>query len=164
MLNESFFEGEHVVYPPHGVGIIESIKLQRVAGYELELFVIIFDRDHMTLLVPVLKARKFGLRKLSSQIIMNTALETLKNQIKSKKTIWSRRVQEYEAKINSGNPILIAEVIRDLHRNTNQPDQSYSERQIYETATDRLASELAVIECIKTEMAEQKLKNLLNAS
>jgi len=162
MLDESFSEGDYVVYPTHGVGKVESIELQRIAGHELELFVITFDRDRMTLRVPVPKAKKSGLRKLSSPVIMDTALSTLRGRAKVKRAMWSRRAQEYEAKINSGDPISIAEVVRDLHRNANQPDQSYSERQIYEAALERLASELAAVESIEPLMATQKLEKLLD--
>lgn len=164
MLDESFSEGDYVVYPTHGVGKVESIELQRIAGHELELFVITFDRDRMTLRVPVPKAKKSGLRKLSSPVTMDTALSTLRGRAKVKRAMWSRRAQEYEAKINSGDPISIAEVVRDLHRNANQPDQSYSERQIYEAALERLASELAAVERIEPEMATQKLEKLLDAA
>jgi len=154
MLDESFSEGDYVVYPTHGVGKVESIELQRIAGHELELFVITFDRDRMTLRVPVPKAKKSGLRKLSSPGIMDTALSTLRGRAKVKRAMWSRRAQEYEAKINSGDPIC----------NANQPDQSYSERQIYEAALERLASELAAVERIEQDMATQKLEKLLDAA
>ena len=164
MLNDSFSEGDYVVYPTHGVGKVSSIELQRIAGHELELFVITFDRDRMTLRVPVPKAKKSGLRKLSSPTVMDTALSTLRGRAKVKRAMWSRRAQEYEAKINSGDPISIAEVVRDLHRNANQPDQSYSERQIYEAALERLASELAAVERIEPAVATQKLEKLLDAA
>jgi len=164
MLNESFSEGDYVVYPTHGVGKVEAIELQKIAGHELELFVITFDRDRMTLRVPVPKARKSGLRKLSTRGVMDDALSTLRGRAKVKRAMWSRRAQEYEAKINSGDPISIAEVVRDLHRNANQPDQSYSERQIYEAALERLASELAAVERIEPEIATQKLEKLLAAA
>ena len=162
--NDSFLEGDFVVYPTHGVGKVASIERQRIAGYELELFVITFDRDRMTLRVPVPKARLSGLRKLSSPTVMESALETLRGRAKVKRAMWSRRAQEYEAKINSGDPVSIAEVVRDLHRNANQPDQSYSERQIYEAALERLASELAAVEAILPEQATQKLEKLLDAA
>jgi len=162
--NVSFSEGDYVVYPTHGVGRVASIERQRIAGLELELFVITFDRDRMTLRVPVPKAKKSGLRKLSSVTVMETALGKLRGRAKVKRAMWSRRAQEYEAKINSGDPVSIAEVVRDLHRNANQPDQSYSERQIYEAALERLASELAAVEAILPEQATQKLEKLLDAA
>jgi CarD family transcriptional regulator len=161
---EAFLEGDYVVYPTHGVGKVASIERQRIAGHELELFVITFDRDRMTLRVPVPKARMSGLRKLSSRTVMDSALEKLRGRAKVKRAMWSRRAQEYEAKINSGDPVSIAEVVRDLHRNANQPDQSYSERQIYEAALERLASELAAVEAILPEQATQKLEKLLDAA
>ena len=161
---QTFNEGDYVVYPTHGVGKVASIERQRIAGHELELFVITFDRDRMTLRVPVPKARMSGLRKLSSRSVMDDALDKLRGRAKVKRAMWSRRAQEYEAKINSGDPVSIAEVVRDLHRNANQPDQSYSERQIYEAALERLASELAAVEQIAAEQATQKLEKLLDAA
>jgi len=162
--NQTFNEGDYVVYPTHGVGKVASIERQRIAGHELELFVITFDRDRMTLRVPVPKARMSGLRKLSTRSVMDDALGKLRGRAKVKRAMWSRRAQEYEAKINSGDPISIAEVVRDLHRNANQPDQSYSERQIYEAALERLASELAAVEQIAADQATQKLEKLLDAA
>jgi CarD family transcriptional regulator len=159
-----FSEGDYVVYPTHGVGLVRAIEKQSIAGIDLELFVITFDRDRMTLRVPVPKARQSGLRKLSSRSVMDTALSTLKGRARVKRTMWSRRAQEYEAKINSGDPVSIAEVVRDLHRHANQPDQSYSERQIYEAALERLAAELAAVDGIERDKATQKLETLLDAA
>jgi len=159
-----FSEGDYVVYPTHGVGRVRAIEKQKIAGQELELFVITFDRDRMTLRVPVPKATQSGLRKLSSHSVMETALTTLRGRARVKRTMWSRRAQEYEAKINSGDPVSIAEVVRDLHRHANQPDQSYSERQIYEAALERLASELAAVDGIERDKATQKLETLLDAA
>jgi CarD family transcriptional regulator len=156
-----FKVGDHVVYPTHGVGLIQEIQAQEIAGHKLELFVISFERDRMTLKVPVVKVATSGLRKLSSRKHMEAALATLKGRARVKRTMWSRRAQEYEAKINSGDPIAIAEVVRDLHRNVGQPDQSFSERQIYEAARDRLAAELAAVERVDVAQATQKLENLL---
>src|ERR1700742_794329 len=161
---QTFNEGDYVVYPTHGVGKVASIERQRIAGHELELFVITFDRDRMTLRVPVPKARNSGLRKLSTRSVMDDALDKLRGRAKVKRAMWSRRAQEYEAKINSGDPVSIAEVVRDLHRNANQPDQSYSERQIYEAALERLASELAAVEKIERDQATEKLERLLAAA
>ncbi|MCP5368656.1 MAG: CarD family transcriptional regulator [Hyphomicrobiales bacterium] len=159
-----FSEGDFVVYPTHGVGKVLGVETQKIAGHELQLFVISFDRDRMTLRVPTTKASTSGLRKLSSKKIMENALTTLKGRARVKRTMWSRRAQEYEAKINSGDPVSIAEVVRDLHRNVGQPDQSFSERQIYEAALDRLACELAAVEKIDKEKATEKLEKLLMAA
>jgi CarD family transcriptional regulator len=164
MSSETFAQGDYVVYPTHGVGQVVAVENQEIGGMKLQLFVITFDRDRMTLRVPVAKATKSGLRKLSSRTVMDSALTTLKGRAKVKRTMWSRRAQEYEAKINSGDPVSIAEVVRDLHRNANQPDQSYSERQIYEAALERLASELAAVERIDTQAATEKLEALLEAA
>ena len=159
-----FKPGDFVVYPTHGVGKVVSIEIQEIQGHNLKLFVISFDRDRMVLRVPVAKVLTSGLRKLSSRKIMDGALNTLKGKARVKRTMWSRRAQEYEAKINSGNPISIAEVVRDLHRNAGQPDQSFSERQIYESARDRMAYEVAAVERIDVEAATEKLEGLLKAA
>ncbi len=159
-----FTPGDFVVYPTHGVGKVMSIEEDHIAGHTLELFVISFDKDRMTLRVPVAKAANSGLRKLSSKKRMDSAIQTLKGRARIKRTMWSRRAQEYEAKINSGDPVSIAEVVRDLFRNVGQPDQSFSERQIYEQARDRLASELAAVEKIDMDKATLKLEQLLQAA
>jgi CarD family transcriptional regulator len=159
-----FSPGDYVVYPTHGVGQVTNVEIQEIAGHNLKLFVISFDQDRMTLRVPVTKASTSGLRKLSSRKMMDTALETLKGRARVKRTMWSRRAQEYEAKINSGDPLAIAEVVRDLHRKSGQPDQSFSERQIFESARDRLAMELAVIEKIDMEAATEKMEDFLKAA
>ncbi|MBI4970140.1 MAG: CarD family transcriptional regulator [Rhodospirillales bacterium] len=162
--NSSFNPGDYVVYPTHGVGRVMALENQRIAGMELQLFVISFDKDRMTLRVPVTKAQKSGLRKLSTRKVMESALTTLRGRARVKRTMWSRRAQEYEAKINSGDPVSIAEVVRDLHRSSSQPDQSYSERQIYEAALDRLAAELAAVERIDPKAATRRLETLLEAA
>ncbi len=154
-------DGDFVVYPTHGVGKVVGIETQEIAGHTLKLYIISFDQDRMTLRVPISKAATSGLRRLSTQKIMDTALTTLKGRARVKRTMWSRRAQEYEAKINSGDPVSIAEVVRDLHRNVGQPDQSFSERQIYESALDRLACEVAAVEKIDKDAATQKLETLL---
>src|SRR5271168_4387764 len=148
-----FKANDHVVYPTHGVGRITRVEEQEVAGSKLELFVITFDKDKMTLRVPTAKAKAVGMRKLSSPDIVATALNTLKGRARIKRTMWSRRAQEYEAKINSGDLVSIAEVVRDLHRSESQPEQSYSERQLYESALDRMAREVAAIERIDRDAA-----------
>ena len=159
-----FSTGDFVVYPAHGVGKVTDIEKQTIGGQEIELFVVSFERDRMTLRVPVGKVENSGLRKLSTKKIMDQALTTLKGRARVKRAMWSRRAQEYEAKINSGDPVSIAEVVRDLHRGTSQPEQSYSERQIYEQALERLAHEIAAVEKINPETATAKLGKLLSAA
>ena len=148
-----FSVGDHVVYPAHGVGQVQGIETQEVAGLKLEVYVITFDHEKMTLRVPTGKAKTAGLRPLAEGDVVSQALSTLKGRARVKRTMWSRRAQEYEAKINSGDLISIAEVVRDLHRAENQPEQSYSERQLYESALDRMAREVAAIEQIDREAA-----------
>ncbi|WP_169566008.1 CarD family transcriptional regulator [Sneathiella limimaris] len=159
-----FSPQEHVVYPTHGVGQVVSIEEQEISGMSLKLYVVDFMHEKMTLRVPIAKAKSVGMRALSSPKKMKTALDTLKGKARIKRTMWSRRAQEYEAKINSGDPIQIAEVVRDLHRNEDQPDQSYSERQIYEAALERLSRELAVVEKIEDDAATEKLQKVLKAA
>ncbi|MSO91814.1 MAG: CarD family transcriptional regulator [Rhodospirillales bacterium] len=159
-----FSPGDFVVYPTHGVGRVLVIEMRVIAEQKLQLYVISFERDRMTLRVPIGKVDSAGLRKLSTRKMMETALVTLKGRARVKRTMWSRRAQEYEAKINSGDPISIAEVVRDLHRNVGQPDQSFSERQIYEAARDRLACELAAVERTDVDAATEKLEGLLAAA
>jgi len=142
---QGYKTNEHVVYPSHGVGKIVAIEEQEVAGFKLELFVISFEKDKMTLRVPTNKATEAGLRALSSPDTVSHALKTLKGKAKVKKAMWSRRAQEYEQKINSGDLIAIAEVVRDLHRADDQREQSYSERQLYEAARERLTREIAAV-------------------
>ena len=160
-----FKVGDHVVYPAHGVGIVVSIEQQDVVGTLLELYVITFDHEKMTLRVPTKKAKTAGLRALAENNVVHQALTTLRGRARVKRTMWSRRAQEYEAKINSGDLISIAEVVRDLHRSDSQPEQSYSERQLYESALDRMAREVAAIEQIDREAAISLLhKSLLKAA
>ncbi|WP_299553164.1 CarD family transcriptional regulator [uncultured Tateyamaria sp.] len=140
-----FRPNEYVVYPAHGVGQITSVEKQEVAGLELELFVISFEKDKMTLRVPTNKATEIGMRALSSPDVISQAMRTLKGKAKVKRAMWSRRAQEYEQKINSGDLIAIAEVVRDLHRTDDQREQSYSERQLYEAALERLTREVAAV-------------------
>ncbi len=140
-----FRPDEYVVYPAHGVGQIISIEEQEIAGINLELFVVAFEKDKMTLRVPTHKAAEIGLRSLSSPEVVSRAMSTLRGKAKVKRAMWSRRAQEYEQKINSGDLIAIAEVVRDLHRNDDQREQSYSERQLYEAALERLTREVAAV-------------------
>lgn len=149
----AFDVGDYVVYPKHGVGRVIELQEQEIAGMTLELYVLRFEKERMTLRVPTNKVEAIGMRKLSSDKTLREALDTLKGKPKVKRTMWSRRAQEYEAKINSGDLISIAEVVRDLHRAENQPEQSYSERQLYESALDRMAREVAAIERIDREAA-----------
>ena len=156
-----FKTGDFVVYPTHGVGRIQKVDEQEVAGLKLELFVIAFEKDKMILRVPTAKAKAVGMRKLSSPDIVAAALNTLKGRARIKRTMWSRRAQEYEAKINSGDLVSIAEVVRDLHRATGQPEQSYSERQLYEAALARMAREVAAIERIDEPAAVKRVESAL---
>ncbi len=158
---ETYVAGDYVVYPTHGVGIVQRIAVEEIAGHRLELIHITFEENRMTLRVPVAKARSAGLRKLASRKGFDEAMAVLRGKARIKRTMWSRRAQEYEAKINSGDPVAIAEVVRDLHRNAAQPDQSFSERQIYEAAMDRLAAELAAIDRTDKATAAQKLADFL---
>ncbi len=160
---ENFVEGDYVVYPTHGVGKVERIATEEIAGHKLELIHITFEENRMTLRVPVAKARTAGLRKLATRKVFDEALALLKGRARIKRTMWSRRAQEYEQKINSGDPMQIAEVVRDLHRNAGQPDQSFSERQIYEAAMDRLAAELAALDQSDKATALTKLSDYLKS-
>jgi len=159
----AFDVGDYVVYPKHGVGRVVELQNEEIAGMKLELYVLRFEKERMTLRVPVNKVEAIGMRKLSSDKTLREALDTLKGKPKVKRTMWSRRAQEYEAKINSGDPLAIAEVVRDLHRNSGQPDQSFSERQIYEAALDRLAAELGALEQIDKLSAIIKLTQYLKS-
>jgi CarD family transcriptional regulator len=153
---QGFKTTEFIVYPAHGVGQIMAIEEQEVAGAKLELFVINFVKDKMTLRVPTAKIASVGMRKLSEPAMVKRALETLKGRARVKRTMWSRRAQEYEAKINSGDLIAVAEVVRDLYRSEAQPEQSYSERQLYEAALDRVVREISTVNRI-TETEALKL-------
>jgi CarD family transcriptional regulator len=144
---------EYIVYPAHGVGQITAIEEQEVAGYKLELFVISFIKDKMILKVPTPKVASVGMRKLAEAPVVKRALDTLTGRARVKRTMWSRRAQEYEAKINSGDLVSIAEVVRDLYRSDAQPEQSYSERQLYEAALDRIAREIAVVQKLTDQEA-----------
>ena len=156
-----FTLNEFIVYPAHGVGQIISIEEQEIAGSVLELYVIIFEKDKMTLRVPTNKAEEVGMRSLSSPDMVSQALTTLKGKPKVKRAMWSRRAQEYEQKINSGDLLAIAEVVRDLHRNDEQREQSYSERQLYEAALDRLTREVAAVEDGDEVAAARKVDSVL---
>lgn len=156
-----FRPNEFVVYPAHGVGKIVSIEEQVVAGMSLELFVISFEKDKMTLRVPTARASEIGMRQLSSPDIVSRALDTLKGKAKVKRAMWSRRAQEYEQKINSGDLMAIAEVVRDLHRANDQREQSYSERQLYEAALERLTREVAAVSGVDDLGAQKRVDEVL---
>ena len=158
---KDFQPDEFVVYPAHGVGRIVSVETQEVAGFELEMFVIAFDKDKMTLRVPTNKAAEIGMRSLSSPDVVSKAMSTLKGQARVKRAMWSRRAQEYEQKINSGDLIAIAEVVRDLHRTDDQREQSYSERQLYEAALERLTREVAAVSGGDEVQAAKKVDEVL---
>lgn len=158
----TFSVGQNVVYPAHGVGTITGIEKQEVAGMELEVYVVSFEQDKMILRVPTSRAEASGMRGLAGSRLVDSAMKTLGGKARIKRTMWSRRAQEYEAKINSGDLISIAEVVRDLHRAEDQPEQSYSERQLYESALDRMARELAAVENIDRDTAMEKLATSLS--
>jgi len=159
-----FKTNEYVVYPTHGVGRIVGIEEQEIAGMSLELFVITFEKDKMTLRVPTSKLQSVGMRKLATEDVVKKAMDTLKGRARIKRTMWSRRAQEYEAKINSGDLVAIAEVVRDLYRSETQPEQSYSERQLYEAALDRMAREIAAVEKLDEQTAVQRITEVLAKS
>jgi CarD family transcriptional regulator len=159
--NDNFQKGEYVVYPVHGVGLIEGIETATISGVEVKLYAISFEKDRMRLKIPVFKAKTSGLRRLCTSSRMKDALKTLQGKARIRRTMWSRRAQEYETKINSGDPIAIAEVLRDLKRANMDTEQSYSERQIYQSALERLAREVAAVEKIAEEKAVSKLEKLM---
>ncbi|MBI0536763.1 CarD family transcriptional regulator [Roseomonas sp. KE2513] len=161
---KDFRAGDFVVYPTHGVGQVQGIEDVPIAGQTLKVITVTFEENRMTLKVPMAKAASSGLRKLASEKVMGEAMETLRGRARIKRTMWSRRAQEYEQKINSGDPIAIAEVVRDLHRNAGQPDQSFSERQIYELALERLAAEVGALDRTDKAAATQKLLDHLKTS
>ena len=153
--------GDYVVYPAHGVGQVKGIETQTIGGMNVDLYTIAFDKDRMRLKIPVMKAQNAGLRKISSTDRMKDAIETLQGKSKVRRTMWSRRAQEYETKINSGDPVSIAEVLRDLKRSNDDQEQSYSERQIYQSALKRLAREMAAVKSITEIKATAQLEEML---
>jgi len=158
-----FSPNDYVVYPSHGVGKVVSIEEQEIAGFMLEMFVISFEKDKMTLRVPTAKAESVGMRPLSSPDVVEHAMRTLKGRARVKRAMWSRRAQEYEQKINSGDLIMIAEVVRDLHRNDDQREQSYSERQLYEAALERLTREVTAVDGGDEDAARTKINDVLDS-
>ena len=161
--SEDYAAGDYVVYPTHGVGRVEGIETQDISGLTLKLLIVRFEQDRMTLRLPLDRAEKSGLRKLSSHKLMDDALTTLTGRSRAKRSMWSRRAQEYEAKINSGDPVAIAEVVRDLYRAADQPEQSFSERQMYQSALERLAREVAALDKTDEGTAIAKLEDILAA-
>ncbi|MEE9360935.1 MAG: CarD family transcriptional regulator [Hyphomicrobium sp.] len=155
---------DFVVYPAHGVGRIVGIEEQEIAGISLELFVLNFEKEKLTLRVPTGKLESVGMLKLAEEGVVKKAMDTLKGRARVKRTMWSRRAQEYVAKINSGDLVSIAEVVRDLYRSDAQPEQSYSERQLYEDALDRMAREIAVVEKLDERGAVQRITEVLSKS
>ena len=160
----AFDVGDYVVYPKHGVGRVIELQHQEIAGMQLELYVLRFEKERMTLRVPVNKVEAIGMRKLSSDKTLREALDTLKGKPKVKRTMWSRRAQEYEAKINSGDLIAISEVVRDLYRSDDQPEQSYSERQLFEQAMDRMSREVSAVNKLTLTEAVQAIEKQLAKS
>ena len=159
-----FKVGDHVVYPAHGVGRLNAIESHEIAGQHIELFVIFFEKERMTLRLPINKASNAGLRPVISKIDFDDVFKALTIKSKPRRLMWSRRAQEYENKINSGNPVAIAEVVRDLFRSQSENDQSYSERQIYQVAINRLARELAAVESIDEKEAVQRMETVMRAA
>ena len=158
----NFQINDFVVYPSHGVGRIVDEEIQNVAGFELKMYVLTFEKDKMTLKVPKDKIESTGMRKLSSANTIGKALQVISGKAKVKRAMWSRRAQDYEQKINSGELILIAEVVRDLHRNDEQREQSYSERQLYEAALERLTREIAAVDGVEEKTAQKKVDKVLD--
>ena len=152
---------ELVVYPSHGVGKILGVEEEKIGGDSLQVYVVSFEKEKMILRVPIGKADTSGMRRLSTKDEMGSVVTTLKGSAKVKRTMWSRRAQDYQEKLNSGDPVRIAEVLRDLHRGEDQPEQSYSERQLYEAALDRLAREFAAVEKIDQDAAERRIEEFL---
>lgn len=148
-----FKVNEHIVYPAHGVGKVIGVETEVIAEMDIELYVVEFEQDKMILRVPTAKAANSGMRALSNELVLKDAYTTLNGRARIKRTMWSRRAQEYEAKINSGDLVLVTEVVRDLHRTDAQPDQSYSERQLYERAIDRTVREIAAIKRVDRDTA-----------
>lgn len=156
-----FKVGQYIVYPAHGVGHVTGIEQEVIAGFDIEVYVVLFEQDKMTLRVPTAKAGTSGMRPLSNENVLKDAFTTIKGRARIKRTMWSRRAQEYEAKINSGDLILLSEVVRDLHRGETQPEQSYSERQLYECAIDRMVREVAAINKVDRGVALDEILGTL---
>lgn len=161
---KSFKINQHIVYPAHGVGKVIGVEQEVIAGFDIEVYVVSFEQEKMILRVPTVKAATSGMRPLSNENVLKDAFTTLKGRARIKRTMWSRRAQEYEGKINSGDLILVSEVVRDLHRTEAQPEQSYSERQLYESAIDRMVREVAAIKKASRDTAMEEILDTLNAA
>ena len=161
---EQFLPEQYVIYPSHGIGQILEIEKKEIAGQMLKMYVIEFEKEKMILRVPIEKTKEIGVRKVSTKNQLKEIFEILTGKAKIRRTMWSRRAQEYEAKINSGDIKLLTEVVRDLFRSDSQPEQSYSERQLYEAARERLSREVAVIEKTDEQKAIEKMETILNNS
>ena len=157
-----FKVNELVVYPAHGVGKVSMIEEQEIAGVKLELYIVEFEKEKLRLKVPTSRAEQKGMRRLSDKTQIESALKVLKGRARIKRTMWSRRAQEYDAKINSGDIMAVAEVVRDLYRSERQPEQSYSERQLFEQALDRMAREIAAVKKIDDDQAVKELEEYLS--
>ncbi len=162
MAELAFDKGQYIVYPAHGVGIIQGIESQSIGNLQIKVLVISFEKDKMTIRLPLNKSTASKVRHLCSKKEMQEVIECLKVPTKVKKTMWSRRAQEYESKINSGIPLSIAQVVRDLHRTANQPEHSYSERQLYQEALDRLMREYALVNKVNEVEALKELEAALD--
>ena len=161
---EQLLPEQYVIYPSHGIGQILEIEKKEIAGQMLKMYVIEFEKEKMILRVPIEKTKEIGVRKVSTKNQLKEIFEILTGKAKIRRTMWSRRAQEYEAKINSGDIKLLTEVVRDLFRSDSQPEQSYSERQLYEAARERLSREVAVIEKTDEQKAIEKMETILNNS
>ncbi len=157
--NTDFQVGDYIVYPAHGVGKITGIERETIVGFDVEVYIIMFEQEKMVLRVPTDKVQTGGMRPLADDKIVKTALKILGGKARIRRAMWSRRAQEYEAKINSGNMLSLAEVIRDLYRGDQQQEQSYSERQLYEAALDRFAREVAAIDQVDLDTALERLSH-----
>ena len=157
----AFKINELIVYPAHGVGRVTQIEEQEIAGSKLELYIVDFEKEKLRLKVPTGRAEQKGMRRLADRSLIEQALRVLKGRARIKRTMWSRRAQEYDAKINSGDLIAVAEVVRDLYRSERQPEQSYSERQLFEQALERMAREVAAVKKIDDDQAIKELEDYL---
>ena len=157
----NFKIGELVVYPAHGVGKITNVEEQEIAGARLELYIVDFEKEKLRLKVPTNRAEQKGMRHLADRGLIEQAMKVIRGRARIKRTMWSRRAQEYDAKINSGDLISVAEVVRDLYRSDRQPEQSYSERQLFEQALARFARELAAVRKVDEDQCIRELEEYL---
>ncbi len=153
--------GEVVVYPKHGVGEIVKLESMEISSIKTKFYVVKMEQAKLTIRVPLDKQDEVGLRSISSKKTIDEVFKVLKLKPKIRRIMWSRRAQEYDSKIHSGDPIKISEVIRDLFRKSNQPEQSYSERQMFQVALERLAREVAAVEKTDYFQATEKIENTL---